>query len=245
MRTYLVPFQEEEIVWVEYNAKVEANSKEEAFSRIKQIIEDDDYPHREYDCENLGIVEHIESNSKFFMDDVSIDDVQIEDDRLSCEISHTAFDVTRLGKDALYSEVEDIFLRIGINIEVIKMDMIPIRIKEHSVTYKCIPTEHKITFTDDTFVHWKDGVKIDQKIKEDETLVDLDINVDDLEITPLLISKNCNYDRRTIIRLNDTFSAAQLDEKLCNNKSDVVKYNGETYICGILDDGYALWKCEI
>lgn len=234
MKTFLVPFQEQETVWVEYQAKVEANSQDEAFLKVKQLVNNCDSPHQEYDCENIGITEHIESDCKFFMDDYTSDDVKVKDDRLSCEISHTAFDIARLGKDALYNEVENIFLQIGLRLEIFEMDMIPVKIEEHFVTYRCVPTEYKIIFRDNNYIHWKDGVKMNQ-----------DIKLEDLEITPLLMSKSCNYDSTTNIKLSETFPISQLDKTLCDNKSDVVKYRGKTYICGILDGGYALWECEV
>ncbi len=245
MKTYLVPFTEKEKVIVNYIAKVEAKNKEEAYDKIIKIIDENGSPHQYYDANNNGIAEHLDSCCHFDIEPFDEDDIKIEDDRLSCELDYTAFDIARLGKDTIYNAAEESFLKVGIRIDIIEMDMIPIKIEEHFVTYNCIPTEHKIIFTDDNFVHWKDGVQIDQKIKEDDTVVDLDIELDDLEITPLVVSKSCSYDRKTLIKLSPSFRAAKLDELLCENKSDVVKYNGQTYICGILDDGYALWMCKI
>jgi len=67
----------------------------------------------------------------------------------------------------------------------------------------------------------------------------------DLEITPLLMTKSCNYDSTTSIKLSKVFPISELDKILCDNKSDVVKYNGQTYLCGVLDDGYGLWECVV
>lgn len=66
----------------------------------------------------------------------------------------------------MYEEVENKFLQVGINIEIFEMDMIPVKIEEHFVTYNCIPTEHKIYFTDDSYVHWKNGEKVEPPLKE-------------------------------------------------------------------------------
>ena len=88
MKTYLVPFEEIETVLVGYQASVKANSKEEAFNKIRNIIADGESPHNftdiadgvEYDIEaysNLGIIEHIESDCKYNMDDYDANDVEI------------------------------------------------------------------------------------------------------------------------------------------------------------------------
>ena len=234
MKTFLVSFQEQETVWVNYSAKVEASSKDEAFKKIEQLVINNDSPHQEFDCDNNGISEHIKSDCKFFMEDIDIDDVKVEDDRLSCELEYTAIDIVKLKKETIYSAAEESFLKVGLKIEILEMDMIPIKIEEYFVTYRCVPTEHKIIFTDESFIHWKDGVQMNP-----------DINFEDLEITPLLMSKYCNYNSTTNIKLNKLFPISKLDTKLCDNKTDVVKYNGQTYLCGVLNDGYALWECEI
>ena len=245
MKTYLVPFTEKEKVTVNYIAKVEAKNKEEAYDKIIKIIGENESPHTYYDADNNGIAEHLDSCCHFDIEPFDEDEIKLEDDRLSCELDYTAFDIARLGKDAIYHAAEESFLKIGIRIDIINMDMIPIKIEEHFVTYNCIPTEHKIIFSDDNFVHWKDGVKIDESIEKEEAIADIEINIDILEITPLLMSKSCNYDRATSISLSDIFPLAKLDEKLCDNKTDVVKYNGQTYICAIIDNGYSLCACEV
>ena len=234
MKIYLVPFTEKEKVTVDYIAKVEAKSKEDAYDKIIKIIDEKESPHAYYDSDNNGIAEHLDSCCHFDIEPFDEDDIKIEDDRLSCELSYTAFDIARLGKDEIYKVAEESFLKAGIRIDIIEMDMIPIKIEEYFVTYNCIPTEHKIIFTDDTFIHWKDGVQMNP-----------DIKLVDLEITPLLMTKSCNYDSTTSIKLSKVFPISDLDKILCDNKSDVVKYNGQTYLCGVLDDGYGLWECVV
>ena len=49
-----------------------------------------------------------------------------------------------------------------------------------------------------------------------------DIKLVDLEITPLLMTKSCNYDSTTSIKLSKVFPISELDKILCDNKSDVV-----------------------
>lgn len=237
MKNYLVPFTEKE--------KVEAKNKEEAYDKIIKIIDENESPHQYYDADNNGIAEHLDSCNHFNIEPFDEDDIKIEDVRLSCELDYTAFDIARLGKDAIYNAAEESFLKVGLRIDIIEMDMIPIKIEEHFVTYNCIPTEHKIIFTDDNFVHWKDGIQMNPDMVKEESTTDLEITIKDLKITLSLTSKSCNYDSRTKIKLNNSFEAAKLDEILCNNKTDVVKYNGQNYICGISDDAYALWECEV
>jgi hypothetical protein len=244
MKTYLVPFTEKEKVVVDYIAKVEAKSKEEAYDKIIKIIDENESPHEYYDADNYGIAEHLDSCCHFDIEPFDESDIKEVDNRLSCELSYTAFDIARLGKDEIYKVAEENFLKVGIRIDIIEMDMIPIKIEEYFVTYRCVPTEHKIIFSDETFVYWKDGVKV-KNITAIEEDTSVEVKLNDLEITPLLMSKSCNYDSTTSLKLSKAFSVSELDKILCDNKSDVVKCNGQTYICGVLDDGYALWECEV
>ena len=234
MRTYLVPFTEKEKVTVSYVAKVEAKSKEAAYGKIIKIINENESPHEYFDADYNGIAEHLDGYCDFEIEPYDEYDIKEVDERLSCECSYTSSDILRLGKDGIHKQLEENFLQVGIRINIIEMDMIPVSIEQHFVNYRCIPTEHKIFFTDDTFIHWKDGIKMNP-----------DINLEDLKITPLLMSKSCNYDSTTNIKLSKAFPIAELDKTLCDNKSDVVKYNGQTYLCGVCNDGYALWVCEV
>jgi len=171
MKTYLVPFEEIETALVGYQASVKASSKEEAFNKIRFIIADGESPHNftdiadgvEYDIEaysNLGIIEHIESDCKYNIDDYDANDVEILDERVSCQLQLSAFEIARYGKDELYNMVEVKFSIVGLNLEILEMDMIPFKIEEHFVAYNCIPTEYKQFFTDETYVYMKDGIRI-------------------------------------------------------------------------------------
>ena len=170
MKTYLVPFQEEETVWVNYLASVNANSKEEAYDKLKGLIEAGETPHH-YDDEvdghtylieatqNLGIAEHIGGDGKFNIEDFGIDDVKEIDERVSCKLDFTAFDIARYGQDELYNIAEAEFSKVGLSLEILEMDMIPTKIEEHFVSYDCIPTEYVVTFTDGDMAHMKNGIK--------------------------------------------------------------------------------------
>jgi len=174
MKTYLVPFEEIETVLVGYQARVHANSKEEAFEKINNIIIDGESPHNftdvtedgiEYDIEahvNLGIIEHIDSDCKYNIEDYTIDDVKKIDERVFCKLDLTAFDIARYGKDELYNMAEAEFSEVNLNLEILEMEMIPTKIEEGFVSYDCIPTEYKCTFTDDDVWYIKDGVKQSQ-----------------------------------------------------------------------------------
>lgn len=172
MNTYLVPFEEIETVLVGYMAKVNASTEDEAFGKIKNIIDIGESPHSfadtttdgiQYDIEahvNLGIIEHIDSDCKYNMDDYSIEDVEKVDERVSVSLDFTAFDIVRLGKDEIYLMAEESFAKVGLTLEILEMEMIPTKIEEHFVSYDCVPTEYRRVFTDESFVHMKDGIKI-------------------------------------------------------------------------------------
>lgn len=169
MNTYLVPFEEVETVLVGYQAKVHANTAEEAFMKISDIIADGESPHNftdtlehglQYDIEahvNLGIIEHIDSCCKYNIEDYSVDDVVMVDERISANLDFTAFDIARYGQDELYRMVEESFRQVGLTLEILEMDMVPTRIEEHFVSYDCIPTEYRNIFTDESYVHIKNG----------------------------------------------------------------------------------------
>ena len=143
MKTYLVPFQELETVWVKYNAIIEANSQIEAYEKVKTLVAENDSPHREVDCEFVEIIEHVSSENKFSMEDYTIDDVNTLNEHISCELELTALDIARYGKDALYRMVEEKFTKVGLYLDIQDMNLIPIKIKEHCVTYRVIPTDYK------------------------------------------------------------------------------------------------------
>ena len=243
MKTYLVPFTEKEKVVVDYIAKVEAKSKEEAYDKIIKIIDENESPHEYYDADNYGIAEHLDSCCHFDIEPFDESDIKEVDNRLSCELSYTAFDIARLGKDEIYKVAEENFLKVGIRIDIIEMDMIPIKIEECFVTYRCVPTEYKIIFSDETFIYWKDGIKL-EKIVKTNTKPFVEITLDSFDIMPSLKHNSCNYDSKINILLSKSFPIAILDTKLCDCKSDVVIYNDNTYICGVFNDTYALWQCE-
>jgi hypothetical protein len=173
MQRYLVPFEEVETVSVGYAATVHANSKEEAFNKLRGLIQAGDSPHNYEDkidgnfytieaSVNTGIIEHLHSDCKYHMNDYGIDDVKEADKRVYCELELTAFDISRYGKDELYAMAEEKFVKATSYIEILEMEMIPFKIEEYFVKYKCIPTEYKLTFLDDDVWHMKDGVRIDQ-----------------------------------------------------------------------------------
>lgn len=245
MKTYLVPFQEKETVIVGYQAKVNANTKEEAFDKISNIIADGEDPHSftdvnangiEYDIEahaNLGIIEHIDSTYEYKMDDYSADDVEEDDDRVCCELELTAFDIARYGQDELYKMVEEKFRQVGLNYEILEMDMIPTKIEEHFVTYDCIPINFNRT--------WSHG--------------DISIHRNNEMITPLheslllfnekVMSISCDYNRETAIKLPQSFDISSIDAKMRSLKTDVATFRDINYIVGVMDSGYALWECEV
>jgi len=170
-KTYIVPFQAEEIVWNNCIAKVEANSKEEALEKVEKSVENSnplfDF-NTDWDGTNTVTNECIETIQCKMKDDFEVTVYHIKefDDRIRCELSHTAFDIARYGKDDLYKQAENIFLEVGLTLDILEMDMVPTAIEEHFVTYECIPTEYKRIFRDESFVHMKDGKKIEGNFDE-------------------------------------------------------------------------------
>jgi len=92
-KTYMVPFQAEETVWNSCVAKVEANSKEEAFQAVKKSIEESN-PFRDFNAEWNGIntvtIECIETAGYGIGEDsgLTVEDVVEADERIKCEISN-------------------------------------------------------------------------------------------------------------------------------------------------------------
>lgn len=142
MRKFLVPFQERETVWCKYIIPVEAKTAQAALNKVKKVIERGDSIQAEFgyeECQFIEVVEHIHSDCEYNIDDYSVDDVVKADERIACELSLTAFDIARLGKDELYNMAEEKFSQIGLELEIGEMEMIPIKIEEQYVTYDCIP----------------------------------------------------------------------------------------------------------
>lgn len=163
MKKFLVPFQECETVWCKYIIPVEAKSKQSALKKVKKVIDRGDSIQANFgyeECQFVEIVEHIHSDCEYNIDDYDVDDVVEADERVACELELTAFDIARLGKDELYRTVEESFRKIGLTLEILEMDMVPTKIEEHFVSYDCIPTEYRNIFTDESYVHIKDGKKI-------------------------------------------------------------------------------------
>jgi len=150
MRKFLVPFQERETVWCKYIIPVEAKTAQAALNKVKKVIERGDSIQAEFgyeECQFIENVEHVHSDCTYNIDDYSVDDVVAYDDRIACELSLTAFDIARYGQDELYRMAEEKFMKVGLDLDIQEMDLIPIKIEEHFVTYNAIPTEYYRTFS--------------------------------------------------------------------------------------------------
>lgn len=84
MKTFLVPFEGTETVLVGYEAKINANSHEEAFNKLQGIIQAGESPHNYNDeidghfytieaSVNTGIIEHVHSDWKDYFKPVTYD----------------------------------------------------------------------------------------------------------------------------------------------------------------------------
>ena len=142
MKKFLVPFEEQETVWCKYLIQVEAKTAQAALNKVKKVAARGDSIQANFgyeECQFVEIVEHIHSDCEYTIDDYSVDDVVSLDDRIACELSLTAFDIARYSQDELYRMAEEKFSKVGLELEILEMRMIPIRIEEHSVAYDCIP----------------------------------------------------------------------------------------------------------
>lgn len=147
MKKFLVPFEEQETVWCKYIIPVEAKSAQAALNKLKKVVESGDSIQANFgfeECQFVEIVEHICSDCKYHIDDYTVDDVADFDERIACELSLTAFDIARYGKDELYRMAEEKFAKVGLYLDIQEMDLIPIKIEEHFVTYDAVPTDYKI-----------------------------------------------------------------------------------------------------
>ncbi|MBW6487488.1 hypothetical protein [Sulfurimonas sp.] len=150
MKKFLVPFEEQETVWCKYLITVEAKSAQAALNKVKKVVARGDSIQVNFgfeECEFVEITEHIHSDCEYNIDDYSVDDVVAYDDRIACELSLSAFDIARYGKDELYRMAEEKFMRVGLDLDIQDMDLIPIKIEEHYVAYNAIPTEYIRTFS--------------------------------------------------------------------------------------------------
>jgi hypothetical protein len=144
MKKFLVPFQECETVWCKYIIPVEAKTPQAALNKVKKVINRGDSIQANFgyeECQFVEVVEHIHSDCEYNIDDYSVDDVVKADEQIACELSLSAFDIARLGKDELYRMAEEKFSQIGLELEIEEMEMIPIKIEENYVTYNCIPVD--------------------------------------------------------------------------------------------------------
>lgn len=238
MKTYLVPFEAKEIVWNTSVARVEADSKEEAFNMVNESIKNSG-PYLDFDASWDGIntvtSECIETVEYGIGEDYgfTVDDVKEEDNRIKCELELSAFDIARYGKDELYRMAEEKFAQVGLILDIKEMELVPIKIEEHFVTYDAIPTDYQQTWSNgDTSVH-----------KNNEMTTPLHESL--LLMNENVMSTSCNYNRSTAIMLPKSFDINRIDRRMKELKTDVVNFRDKYYIVGVYDNGYALWECEI
>lgn len=143
MKTFIVPFQAEEIVWNDCIARVEAESKEDAFMKVEQSIKENN-PFADFNAEWDGIntvTSEVIETTKYGIGDeynCTLEDVK-EVNNLETTITCSAFDLLRWGKDGFYEMVEQ-----NLNgVEVLDMKITPIGVSGSEVIFKCVPTEYQ------------------------------------------------------------------------------------------------------
>lgn len=138
MKKFRVPVQARELVWNEYIAIVEANSREEALEKVKAS----DDPFYDFDPDENGIntvtLEVLETE-EYFTEETVLDRVK-EVEKYSYQAEFEIFDLLRLEKDAIYTMVENEIPNIE---EIFEMDIIPIGVNGKNVVLKFIPTNYK------------------------------------------------------------------------------------------------------
>ncbi len=138
MKKFRVPVQARELVWNEYIAIVEANSREEALEKVKAS----DNPFYDFDLDENGtntVTLEVIETEEYSTEETGLDRVK-EVEKYSFTIGFEIFDLLRLGKDALYTMVENEIPNIK---EITEMDIIPIDIQNQYVILKFIPTKYK------------------------------------------------------------------------------------------------------
>lgn len=311
MKTYLVPFQGQETVWIEYQARVQASCKNDAFHIIKQMVEQNYSPHRAYDCINTNVVEHIANENKFFIDDFTDNDVKELDERICCEVSYYTMDFFNRGisKQSIVDDATEKFKQIGLILEIEDFELKPLRIEEMFVKYDFIPTKYKRNFADGEIVYFENGVKtktslekcslqqINQKLEKynlyaeissfdnkyvgcissrmnnqdgiifksnvnsfemlamgyivgkAEYILEFGLNyptsIEQLGILPNTKEKKCLYNRGTCVEIPNYINIKEIEQKLIDAKSSVVRFKNNTYIVARKDGDWALWECEI
>jgi len=238
MRTYLVPFQAEEIVWNDCVANVEANTKVEAFALVENSITYSN-PFKDFDAQWDGlntVTNEVIETTKYGIGEeynTTVDDVTEADDRVYLELKLSALDMLRFDKDEIYRMVEDKFAKVGLYFDITSMDIIPKVIEEHFITCYCYPVDYQRT--------WSNG--------------DISQHIDSKMITPLkqadllihknIKSKSCEFDRSRAILLPKLFDINEIDNQMQELKTDVVEFKNKFYIVGVFDNWYALWECEV
>ena len=138
MKKFRVPVQARELVWNEYVAIVEANSREEALEKVKAS----DNPFYDFNPDENGIntvtLEVIETE-EYSTEETFLDRIK-EVEKYSYQAEFKIFDLLRLEKDAIYAMVESEIPNID---EIYEMDIIPVGISGKSVTLKFVPTKYK------------------------------------------------------------------------------------------------------
>jgi len=139
MKKFRVPFQVRELVWNNCIATVEANTKTEAFEKVKNSANPFFDFNAKWDGINTVTVEVPETEIFNYMEEITVDNVK-EVEKYSYQADFEIFDLLRLSKDAMYGVVESEIPDIE---EICDMDIIPIGINGKSVTLKFIPTEYR------------------------------------------------------------------------------------------------------
>jgi len=238
MRTYLVPFQSEEIVWNDCIAEVEANSREEAFKIVEDSITNSN-PFRDFNAQWNGVntvTNEVVEVTKYAIGEEynsTIDDVKEADNKIYAELQLEAFDMLRLDKDEIYRMVEEKFRQVGLILDITSINIIPKKIEEETITYYCYPVDYRRTWSNRDVSQHIDS-KIITPLKQDNLLMSENI-----------MSISCEYNRQKAILLPKSFDIRDIDKQMQELKTDVVKFNDKFYIVGIFDDWYALWECIV
>jgi len=141
MARYKIKFKAIETCINNCKVYVEASSKEEAYKKAKEQVDNhfdhEDFSNTDWDGFN-GINEETMKVSDFQL--CEFDEVEEVDESPYCELKLSAQNIIELGETGIKQMVSEKFERAGLEIDKNKpVKMIPIGLEEHFVTYKCIP----------------------------------------------------------------------------------------------------------
>lgn len=142
---YDLPFEEKKIVMHRGSVQIEADSKVEAYSKLKEIVKNDDFESYFPDYKHSGIAAEVDdcfSGEDHYILDNTLEEMKVIE-LPTISVSFDIFKIARFCKGGIYATVEQTYLiEHGIEIDIEDMDLNPIRIEEDEVMYEVVLKEY-------------------------------------------------------------------------------------------------------